>query len=235
MTNAVLNVMEDGIRLPFMQLRDPIKAIRDVAQDLSGTVLLERVGGQSVSALEIQSALFDVVKNHYEKAGWMAQIDPLMRYVFDLWERTLTAFAHNDFSGVHTEIEWIAKYELITRYRHRFHVPLSDDRISRLELSWHDITSAGLREKLERSGMLKSVIDQEVIAHAVSHAPRTTRAHIRSKFISAAKRHHRDYSADWGLVRLFNEGNGATVGLQDPFSTSNDEIDALVDSMENNE
>ncbi|QRV03030.1 proteasome accessory factor PafA2 family protein [Arcanobacterium phocisimile] len=235
MTNAVLNVMEDGVRLPSLQLLDPMRAIRDVAQDLSGRVLLERANGQTISATEVQAEIFQIVREHYERAGWFADLDPLMRYAFDLWERALHAFETNDFGAVHTEIEWIAKYELITRYRHRFHVPLSDDRISRLELAWHDVSSAGLRSKLEQSGVLKSAVSDDDVARAMHYPPQTSRARIRSAFIHAARRHHRDFSADWGLVRLFNDGNGVTVGLSDPFATSNADIEALIDSMENNE
>ncbi|WP_308164965.1 proteasome accessory factor PafA2 family protein [Arcanobacterium phocae] len=232
MTHAVLNVMEDGVRLPAFPLADPMQAIRSVAQDLSGNILLPLADGSTIRAIDIQRKIFDTVLEHYTRQGWLAGLDETTRYVFDLWGRALDAFATSNFSTVHTEIEWIAKYELITRYRHRHNVALSDDRITRLELAWHDISAGGLRDRLEQIGILARRTTPSMIRSALDWAPNDSRASIRAKFIQVAQLHHRDYAVDWGLVRLFNDGSGTTISLTDPFAPENGAVDSLIESME---
>lgn len=232
MTCAVLNVMESGVRLPAVSLADPMDAIRRIARDPSGKATLQLENGSVTSAHDIQRAVFDTVAGHYDREGWLDASDPLMLRVFDLWSRALDAFSSGDFSHVRTELEWVAKYELITRYRHRYGVALSDDRISRLELAWHDISPAGLRPRLESTGVLRRVLRDDDVATALVDPPMTSRARIRSAFIKAAQDHRRDYAVDWGLVRLFNEGTGTTIHLDDPFAVADTVVDTLIDSME---
>lgn len=233
MTHAILNVLEDGGRLPALALAEPMQAIRQVTQDLSGTTLLMRDNGTTIRAIDIQEAIFESVMSYYQRAGWLPSIDSNMQYVFDLWKRALEAFASGDFSSVHTEIEWIAKYELITRYRRRHSVALNDDRIARLELAWHDISSAGLRPQLEKYGIIARKVSTHDLSVARFSAPQTSRARVRAKFIVAAQQHHRDYSVDWSRVRLFSGGQGTSVTLNDPFVTTDAAVDALIETMEN--
>lgn len=230
-TEAILNVIEDGARLPNFELAEPMAAIRAVSQDLSAGAPMTRAAGGTITAIELQRAVHDFVVNYYDKHGWFADLDPVRTYMFDLWERTLSALESGNLDAVGTEIDWIAKRALLERYCERLGVGLDDPRIARLDLAWHDITDAGLRSKLEASGGLRIVIDRALPEQAVGIPPQTTRAKLRGDFVATAQELRRDYMADWSNLRLLSDAGATTVTLKDPFASTDERVDELLEEM----
>lgn len=231
-TEALLNVIEDGGRLPRFELAEPMAAIRAVSQDTSGRAKVELADGGSVSALDIQEAIYDYVNSYYAKTGWDANLDPVRSYMFDLWARTLQALRSGDHGAVSTEIDWIAKRALLERYCERLSVGFDDPRIARLDLAWHDVTDAGLRAKLEVTGGLRVVLDPALSAQAMGIPPQTTRAKLRGDFVAVAQDARRDYMADWSNLRIMTEAGSRTVTLKDPFASVDERVDELIAHME---
>lgn len=231
-TEALLNVIEDGVWMPNFALADPTHAIRQVSLDLTGKAEVALASGETTTALDIQRRVFDLVHGHYEKTGWLADLDPTRRYVFDLWERTLTALETGATDAVATEIDWIAKKRLLERYVDRLGTDWSDPRIARLDLAWHDITDKGLRANLEATGGLRTVLAPEAIQRATGIPPQTTRAKLRGDFVAAAMDHRRDYMVDWMNLRLLTDGGANSLILKDPFVAADARVDALIEQME---
>lgn len=231
-TEAILNVIESGVRLPNRALADPMKAIRLISQDLSGRARVELADGSSMTALEIQREVHEVVVETYRKNDWFSALDPIRTYMFDLWERTLTALENDKHDDVATEIDWIAKRALLDRYVQRLGTDLSDPRIARLDLAWHDITENGLRAKLEESGGLRRVITPERVEKAMGIPPQTTRAKLRGDFVALVQDLRRDYLADWMNLRLIDDAGARTIVLKDPFASSDSRVDELMEEIE---
>ncbi|MFY9263022.1 MAG: Pup--protein ligase [Actinomycetaceae bacterium] len=234
-TEALLNVIEDGGRLPDMTLAKPTEAIRHISRDLSGKAVVERAQGGTISALDIQHVVYSFVTDHYTRQGWFAELDPTRQYMFDLWKRTLEGLSAGDMSAVRTEIDWVAKRDLFERYMARLGVGLDDDRIARLDLAWHDITAHGLRDKLEAAGLLRTVLDPALAQQATGIPPQTTRAKLRGDFVALAQELRHDYMADWSNLRLLTNAGAVTVLLQDPFAAVDERVDKLMEQMEHHE
>ncbi|MDP9805516.1 proteasome accessory factor A [Trueperella bonasi] len=231
-TEALLHVIEAGKRLPTRELADPVLAIRQVSADATGRALLELKDGSTMTAVEIQREVFELVRDHFAAHGWLDKLDPIRAYVFDLWGRTLLALERDEPEKVSTEIEWIAKLLLLERYAERLGADLGDPRIQRLDLAWHDITSAGLRGPLEKSGGLTTLLSAERIEEAMSIPPQTTRAKLRGDFVALAMDSRRDYMVDWMNVRLVDESGAHQILLKDPFSAVDERVEGLMEIMD---
>ncbi|WP_406714863.1 Pup--protein ligase [Trueperella pyogenes] len=229
-TEALLDAMEDGLRLPDRTLADPVRAIREVSEDLSGCAVVELASGKTMRAIDIQREIHDLVRERFESNGWM-DLDPLRAYVFDLWQRALDCLERGDEGAVATEIEWIAKRRLLVRLAERLGTGMGDVRVQRLDLAWHDITAAGLRNKLEAGGGLKKLVSDEAITEAMGIPPQTTRAKLRGDFVAVAMDRRRDYAVDWMSIRLL-DGAARQVLLKDPFSPVNEQVEELMELID---
>ena len=96
-----------------MALENPIRAIREISHDITGRKVVRLANGRELSALQIQREYYERAMSFVEREGMTA---PIQKHVLDLWGRTLDAVESGDLSQVDTEIDWIMKYRLITRY-----------------------------------------------------------------------------------------------------------------------
>jgi proteasome accessory factor A len=161
--------------------------------------------GASVRPALIQQAYLDAARQVSQ-----TEAD---QHVIGLWQRTLDAWETQNFAGLETELDWLAKLRLIERYRERTGAALADLRVRRLELAYHALGPTGLRPQLEAAGALASVIDLSKMQRAVLEPPPTTRAHLRGQFVAAARAAGREYSVDWVRLKL---GEGPALTLLDP-------------------
>ena len=84
---------------------------------------------------------------------------------------------------------------------------------------------------LERRGSARKVVSAADIAAAVDEAPATTRAHLRGKFVTAARDSGRDYTVDWVHLKL-NDRSHQTILCKDPFKHDDERVDALIASLQ---
>ena len=227
--DLLLDYLESGGDLSDLALSDPMRAIRDTCHDLSGRALLERVDGRTITAVEMQAEHLERLRNHV--AGDMELTD-LHAAALDLWERGLEAGRLQEPERVATELDWAAKHQLVTRYCQRYGADLTDPRVTRLALAYHDVSpEQGLRQRLESAGMLRRFVDDEACQRAMSTPPASTRAHLRGAVVARAEDLRRDLTVDWVGIRL-DDGASSTVTLNDPFCAADERIDALLESME---
>ncbi|RBP64699.1 proteasome accessory factor A [Brevibacterium sanguinis] len=224
----ILDLIEQGARIPEHGLRHPVRDIRLVARDLTGTVPLERTDSSTITPLRLLADYRDRAQVIVEKGDHSLGDDGLAGYVIDLWTRMLAAVESQDFSAVDREIDWVMKKALIDRALGRGIDDIADPRIHRLDIAYHDITPAtGLFPKLEAAGMAECLVDPEAVARAKDRPPQTTRAAIRGEFVRAAHAARRDYTVDWVHLRL-NDESGRAVALKNPFESSHQQAQALI-------
>ena len=226
--DLLLDYLEHGGDLGDLALADPMRAIRDTCHDMSGGVLLERVDGRTITPLEMQAEHLGRLRDHVAQD---IEVTALHTAALDLWERGLQALRLQQPELVDTELDWAVKHRLLTRYCQRHDTDLTDPRVSRLALAYHDVSPGeGLRQRLEGAGLLRRFVDEATCRRAVDTPPATTRARLRGAVVARAEDLRRDVSVDWVGVRL-DDGVCSPVTLSDPFCAVDERIDALLESM----
>ena len=154
--DLVLRMLESGVSIRDHTLENPIRAIREISHDLTGTRAVRLANGRMLSAWQIQADYLERVELFAQGSG-LAQV-PIYARVLDLWRRTLTAVSTDDLGAVDTEIDWVIKHRLLQRYIDRHDLSWSSPRIAQLDLAYHDISrTRGLFNLLETKGMAATV------------------------------------------------------------------------------
>lgn len=226
--HLVLRMIEEGVVMRDLTLENPIRAIREIANDLTGRKTVRLANGRDVSALEIQSEYLQRARDFADRRELR---DPVTLQALDLWERGLKAVESGDFSLVEREIDWVIKWRLIERYRAKHGLSLGDARIAQLDLAYHDIRrDRGLFYLLQRNGAVARVTNDLDVFRAKTIPPQQTRAKLRGDFIKAAQAKRRDFTVDWVHLKL-NDQAQRTVLCKDPFRAADERVERLIEGM----
>jgi len=235
--HLVLSMIESGTVMRDLTLANPIRAIREISHDTTGTRTVKLANGRELSAIEMQSEYFEKVTDFVARRGI---VDPVTQRVMELWERSIKAVGAGDLHLIDREIDWVIKLRLIERYMRKNDMTLENARIAQLDLAYHDIRrERGLFYLLERGGAVDSILTPEQVELAKNIAPQTTRAKLRGDFITRAQERRRDYTVDWVHLKLtvdwvhlkLNDQGQRTVLLKDPFQHADERVDRLIASM----
>lgn len=226
--HLVLSMIESGAVMRDLSLANPIRAIREISHDTTGSRTVKLANGREISAIAMQSEYFQKVSDFVARNEI---VDPVTQQAMELWERSIKAVGSGDLHLIDREIDWVIKLRLIERYMRKNDMTLEDARIAQLDLAYHDIRQdRGLFYLLERGGAVDSILTPEQIEAAKNIAPQTTRAKLRGDFISRAQERRRDYTVDWVHLKLNDQGQ-RTVLLKDPFQHTDERVDRLIASM----
>jgi proteasome accessory factor A len=226
--HLVLAMIESGAVMRDLTLANPIRAIREISHDTTGTRTVKLANGREISAIQMQSEYFQKVSDFVSRRGI---VDPVTQQAMELWERSIKAVGSGDLHLIDREIDWVIKLRLIERYMRKNNMTLEDARIAQLDLAYHDIRrDRGLFYLLVRGGAVESLLTPEQIEVAKNVAPQTTRAKLRGDFISRAQERRRDYTVDWVHLKLNDQGQ-RTVLLKDPFQHTDERVERLIASM----
>ena len=223
---ALLQMIERDVVFRDLTLENPIRAIREISHDMSCTRKIKLANGRELSALDIQWEYLDRAMRFSRSPGF----PPEVQRAIDRWEHLLTGL-EKDPMTLDREVDWVMKYRLLERYSETRGLPMSDPRLSMMDLSYHDVDrTRGLYYLLERNGRAERVVSDAKIAEAVKRPPQTTRARLRGAFIKAAKARKRDFTVDWVHLKL-NDQAQRTVMCKDPFKSHDERVDKLIDSL----
>ncbi|MEV7023537.1 Pup--protein ligase [Kitasatospora sp. NPDC093558] len=227
-TDLVLRLIEAGVVMRDLTLENPIRAIREVSHDLTGTHQVRLANGREASALDIQEEYYTKALEFADRKG--INTGTIAR-VLDLWGRTLEAVRTERLDGVATEIDWIMKYKLIERYREKHQMSMSNPRVAQIDLAYHDIhRRRGLFYLLQGKGQAQRVTTDLKTFEAKSIPPQTTRARLRGDFIRRAQEQRRDFTVDWVHLKL-NDQAQRTVLCKDPFRSVDERVEKLIAGM----
>ena len=227
-TDLLLRMIEAGVPMREMALENPIRAIREISHDLTGMHPVTMANGRTVTAIDLQEEYLTRVTDFLASEGGPS---PENKQVLDLWERGLRAMRTGDLSLVDRELDWVIKYRLIERYRAKHGLEMSDVRVQRLDLAYHDISrTEGLYNLMAAKGLVERVTTDLEIFEATAVPPQTTRAKLRGDFVRAAQDARRDYTVDWVHLKL-NDQAQRTVLCKDPFRSVDERVDRLIESM----
>ncbi|MCL2782324.1 MAG: Pup--protein ligase [Actinomycetia bacterium] len=225
--DLVLRMIEHGVALPDLALENPIRAIREISHDLTGTRAVRLTGGRTASALDIQR------EYHGRAVDFVARVggDEATGRVLELWGRALDAITAGDLARISREIDWATKLALIERYQAKHDLPLASPRVAQLDLAYHDISrDRGLYYLLLGRGAVDRVVSDLAVFEAKRVPPQTTRAKLRGDFVRRAQEKRRDVTVDWVHLKL-NDQTQRTVLCRDPFRAVDDRVERLINSM----
>ncbi|MBP2414634.1 proteasome accessory factor A [Arthrobacter stackebrandtii] len=226
--DLILRMVEAGTIMEDMRLENPIRSIREISHDITGSHPLKMADGRTLTAVEIQRHYLAKVAAFVQANG--AHNDLVPR-IMNLWERTLDAVESGNHSTIDTEIDWAIKAKLIGAYANRHGLEWGSPQVAQLDLRYHDISpERGLFNMLERRGSAARVVADADIAEAVDAAPATTRARLRGRFVTAARDSGRDYTVDWVHLKL-NDRSHQTILCKDPFKNDDERVDQLIASL----
>jgi proteasome accessory factor A len=225
--NLVLEMIEQGVQFRDYTLDNPIRAIREISHDLTGTRLVRLAGGKEASALDIQREYYTRAVDHVRASD----PDPMADRIIELWGRTLDAVEAQELSKIDREIDWAVKLKLLERYQAKHGMDLSNPRVAQLDLAYHDIRRGrGIFDLLQRKALVDRVTDDGEIETAKDIPPQTTRAKLRGEFIAAAQAAGRDFTVDWVHLKL-NDQAQRTVLCKDPFRSVDERVERLIASL----
>jgi len=223
----ILRMLEEpNVVFRDMTLENPIRAIREISNDLTCRRPVRLASGREMSPLDIQREFLDRALRFAEHR----ETSPEEDQVLAMWEHCLTGIERDPLS-LDRECDWVAKYHLVEAYRDRHGLALSDPRVLLLDLQYHDVDrQRGLYYRMQGRGLMERITTDRDIAMAVEEAPATTRARLRGDFIRRAKERRRDFTVDWVHLKL-NDQAQRTVLCKDPFRSEDERVDKLIESL----
>ncbi|MDO4901511.1 proteasome accessory factor PafA2 family protein [Actinomyces sp.] len=221
-----------------LAMADPVAAIRAFSRDPTARVRCPLAAGGQVSALEMQRAFLQEVREAaapgdadlrgacapVPKAGSAAEETML---VLDLWGEALDALEAGPEHAAHL-VEWCAKLTLLERLRSRYGCGWDDARLRAADLQFSVVDpTTSLAARLERTGVVRSVLDEVEVETAVTTAPARTRAGGRAALLRLFP--DRVWAASWTSV-VVDVGARCLlrVTLPDPSSPTTAQVEQAV-------
>lgn len=242
-TEWVLRLLEQGDgALPEFTLAEPARAIRDIAEDLTGRARVELTDGRTISALELQQAYAAAAR---ELATATGETNATLLRVLDLWQSHLSALAAGDLDALGRDVDWVIKLRLLQRYADRHGLGLDDPRLAQIALAYHDLQPGrGIFRLLEARGQVSRQVSDERVRRAMTEPPATTRAALRGAFVSAANAAGLDHTVDWVTMKINEPATHpwddpvhvgpslyAPVSCRDPLRSVDDRVARLLDEI----
>jgi proteasome accessory factor A len=226
-TDLVLRMVEANTVMRDLTLENPIRAIREISHDVSCRKRVRLANGRELSAIEIQTEYLERTQRFLERRG----VDTKSRKLLDEWANSLDALSAGEPQRLVRKVDWVAKQQLVERYRDKHSLPLSSPKVALIDLAYHDVNrNRGLYYLIERAGKADRIASDTEIQTAVREPPQTTRAKLRGDFIRNAKQKRRDYTVDWVHLKL-NDQAQRTVLCKDPFRSADDRVEQLIAHM----
>jgi proteasome accessory factor PafA2 len=227
-TAIVLSMIEDDFLPREFTFNAPVWALRQVSYDLSLHKALELVDGSTVTALEVQWELYDRARKYAETVGLECVGEAVGDQVLRRWEATLTAL-ESDFLSLADQLDWVAKYRLVSAYRERHDLAWDDARLAAMDLQYHDLRPE--KSLFTRCNLERLSTDEEV-ERGTYEPPGDTRAYFRGKCLQRWPRNI--VAANWDSL-VFDVGQDPLrrVPMMEPARGTEAHVGDLLASVTN--
>ncbi|MHB1063143.1 MAG: depupylase/deamidase Dop [Georgenia sp.] len=229
-TSLVLWLLEaDAVPLDLdaLMLANPVGETYEVSHDTTLTHRLTLASGGETTALDIQRTYLDVISRALAEAG---RTDAATGAVLERWAGVLDRLATDPESAA-TEVEWVAKKQLLDRMREREQIPWAHPRLAALDLQWSDLRpERSIVNRLLAAGRVERLVPDSDVAAAEHTPPTDTRAWFRGQVI--ARYPGQVAGASWESVVLDVPGRDhlVRVPMADPLRGTRDHVGALLEA-----
>ena len=144
-------MIEDGFLTRDLGVDQPVAALRAVSHDPTLRHLLTLRDGRTLTAVQLQMEYLDQARKYVEdRLG--ADVDAQTTDVLERWESVLDRLERDPMLCAR-ELDWVAKLELLQRYRDRDGLDWSDAKLQLVDLQYADVRPGrGLYNKLVSPG-----------------------------------------------------------------------------------
>ena len=197
--------------IPNLDLIDPIAAIKHISRDTTLEWKVDLQNGRTVSAIDIQREYLNFVKDV------LPNTDEIAEWIMTEWENVLNDL-ETDWTRLTTRLDWAAKKWFLDALIAEEDLTWDDPWLKSLDLEYHNIDpDSGIFYALQSEGCIRRVISDEHISHAISNAPRDTRARVRGYLMRNLKKQKMPCIVDWHHIYA---GQTECFEMKEPFDTS---------------
>jgi proteasome accessory factor PafA2 len=221
-----LRMIEDDQILEDLTFENPVQSLRAISHDPTCKLTVRLKDGRSVRAVDVQWGYFEMAEKYFARHD----PDPWTAAVMARWEAVLTTI-ESEPMNLATQLDWVAKYKLLSDYREKHDLDWSDPKLHMLDLQYHDVRrSKGLAYVLERQGRLERLVTDEEIDRAIDVPPLDTRAYFRGRCL--AQFATQIAAASWDSV-IFDVGAESLqrVPMPEPLRGTEAHVKDLLDSV----
>ena len=225
-TNIVLRMIEDGFIQQRFNLRNAVRAIQQISDDISCTRKIELEDGKWLSAVELQQEYLEIAKRYLEQNDSDFITDQTIMH----WEYVLKCLS-TDPMRLDQELDWVIKKKLIDKYASSRKLKWSSAKVAMLDLQYHNIrTDQGLYYKLERDGLVRRITEEKKIEHAIRYPPETTRAKFRGRFVQLCNEKKIACGVNWSYIQLYEPYQKLFLST-DPLQAEYEEASKMIYSI----
>jgi proteasome accessory factor A len=232
----ILTLIELSLVNSRLILDDPLAALQSYSCDPTLQARAELISGESLTAVELQSAYLEEVKRHAAQ-GVFDGIVPRAEEIIALWEDTVSKLAAGDLMAVAPRLDWVMKLLAIERtLEQRPELDWDSAEIKVIDHLYSSLDNDGLYWAYENSGFAEQLVSPERIVHFTQNPPADTRAWTRAMLL---RRAHTDgvevTSVDWDTMTFKLRGRYAwpsyrTFDLENPLGLTQAETQHMFDN-----
>ncbi|AKT43695.1 proteasome accessory factor PafA2 family protein [Chondromyces crocatus] len=206
-TSLVLDMVEAGALSDAPRPADPIAALHAICADPTLKVRVAIVGGEPMSALEIQRA-------YLAKARAFVRTSPTTslgaHQLLRLWGDALDAL-EEDPAQLVGALDWVTKRTLLEGC-----APDAAFAVQKkIDLRYHELGS-GYFARIERAGLARRVVSDEEITTAIRTPPASTPARLRGQLVRELAGERLPVRVSWDSVRIGGRLGGKVIPLRGP-------------------
>ena len=230
----VLRVIETGAltdHLADLRLARPVAAMQQISHDVTCTGTVELADGRQVGALDLQQRYLDAVRDHLDTyPDTFTEVESNdAKQVVERWQQVLDQL-RVDPLGLADQLDWVAKYQLLSQYRRRDGLDWDAPKLALVDLQYAEVDPArSLYHKLVRAGRMQRLLDDADIEQARTTPPVDTRAWFRGECM---RRYPTEIvAASWDSLIFDVPGRRALqrLPLLDPLRGTKDQVGELMD------
>ena len=230
-TSLVLWAVEQGLTLEWegMRMHDPVVETWEVSHHPNLDYRITLASGMKASGLDVQQMMLDFVLEAFHKT--QITPSPAEQDILDRWQSVLDRMKKDLFS-VATEVEWVAKYQLLSRQRERLQTSWADPRLKAMDLQWSDLRPDHcLVNKLDQAGRVTRLFTPQQVAAAADLPPRGTRAWVRGRAVAELPQLVR---ASWTSLVLDMPGKAGLIRkpLPDAYDGDDEVLTRIINSAD---
>jgi proteasome accessory factor A len=236
-TQMVLQMLEDGFLTKDLTLKDPVNALRTVAQFESR---LELADGRTISPLDLQR-LFLVAAERYHRSGPDSLV-PDADLILQAWTHALDGLEKlrlskdlelvEDPLNLSRRLDWVAKLWLVHRYRESKDRSWQSQELRVFDLQYHNVEpESGLFWHLQSKDLVDGILEDDEISRLVTEAPPDTRAYFRAKCIEKFRNEIR--FVNWEVVSFDHGECHRMVPLLNPLKGTRDQFQEVFEGCAN--
>ena len=220
----VLSAIEDGALPEALALEDPVREVWSVSHDPSLAHRMTREDGSTLTALEAQWQYLEWATKYARSAD----LHPVYEGVLREWEEILTDLEQDPMLTA-DRLDWTAKLDILDGYRNRDSLGWDSAKLRLLDLQYHDVNpEKGLYHRLLARGRMRRLLETDMVATAVTHAPESTRAYFRGECV--ARYGGSLVAANWdSLVFDTGEETLKRVPMMEPLRGTKERVGGLLD------